>query len=179
MCSVTSIRSAADVIGPGRTATLPTASRGSQCSAKIRDTPLTAPAAIASIAPPGINSSAGWKISRTPTGSSGTEASASAAPSRIAVCASWPQACATLGTAEAYGIPVRSDIGSASMSARNAMRGPCSGPKSQIKPVPPGSTFGLSPASARCDATNCVVANSCRPSSGWAWMCRRQATTSS
>ncbi len=28
-------------------------------------------------------------------------------------------------------------------------------------------------------ATNCVVANSCRPSSGWAWMCLRQATRSS
>ena len=77
-CSVISIVSAADVIGPGRTATRPTASRGSQCSAKIRDTPLIAPAAMASIAPPGISSSAAWKISRTPTGSSGTDASASA-----------------------------------------------------------------------------------------------------
>ena len=89
------------MIGPARTATLPTASRGSQCSAKMRDTPVSAPAAMASIAPPGISSSAAWKISRTPTGSSGTDASASAAPSRIAVCASWPQACATLGTTEA------------------------------------------------------------------------------
>ena len=154
------------MIGPGLTATLPTSSRGSQCSAKIRDTPASAPAAIASIAPPGISSSAAWKISRTPTGSSGTDASASAVPSSIAVCASWPQACATLGIVEAYGAPVRSAIGSASISARNAIRGPCSGPKSQVSPVPPGSTFGFSPASANRSATNCVVANSWRPSSG-------------
>ena len=58
---------------------------------------VSAPAAIASIAPPGISSSAAWKISRTPTGSSGTEASASAVPSRIAVCASCPHACVTFG----------------------------------------------------------------------------------
>ena len=101
LCSVSSMWSAAEVIGPARTATRPTASRGSQCSAKMRDTPVSAPAAIASTAPPGISSSAAWKISRTPTGSSGTEASASAAPSSTAVCASWPQACATLGTTEA------------------------------------------------------------------------------
>ena len=49
---------AAEVIGPCRTAILPTSSRGSQCRAKIRDTPAKTPAAMASIAPPGINSSA-------------------------------------------------------------------------------------------------------------------------
>jgi hypothetical protein len=91
-CRVISSESAAEVIGPAVIATRPTAKRGSQCSAKIRDTPFNAPAAIASSAPPGISSSAGWKISRTPAGSSGAEASAVAAPSSIAVCASWPQA---------------------------------------------------------------------------------------
>ena len=89
------------MIGPALTATRPTARCGSQCSAKIRDTPVNAPAAIASIAPPGINSSAAWKISRTPTGSSGAEASAIAAPSNTAVCASCPQAWATPGTSDA------------------------------------------------------------------------------
>ena len=84
-CRVISIQSAADVMGPAVIATRPTASRGSQCSAKIRDTPVSTPAAMASIAPPGICSSAAWKISRTATGSSGTDASASAVPSRIAV----------------------------------------------------------------------------------------------
>ena len=122
--------------------------------------------AIVSIAPPGISSSAGWKISRSPRGSSGAPASARAVPSRIAVCASWPQACAALGIVEAYGAPVRSAIGNASMSARNATRGSWSGPKSQVSPVPPGSTLGLSPASTNRSATNCVVAYSWRPSSG-------------
>ena len=121
--SVISMRSAADVMGPGLIATLPTSSRGSQCSAKIRDTPVIAPAAMASMAPPGINSSAAWKINRTPTGSSGTDANASAVPSRIAVCASCPQAWATFGIVDAYGAPVRSAMGSASMSARSAILG--------------------------------------------------------
>jgi hypothetical protein len=118
------------------------------------------------MAPPGISSSAGWKISRSAIGSSGTPANANAVPSRIAVCASWPQACAALGIVDSYGAPVRSAIGNASMSARNAIRGSCSGPKSQVSPVPPGSTFGLSPASTNRSATNCVVAYSWRPNSG-------------
>ena len=72
----------------------------------------------------------------------------------------------TPGTTEAYGAPVRSAIGSASISARNAIRGGESGPQSQVRPVPLGSTLGLSPASTNRSATNWVVANSCRPSSG-------------
>ena len=95
------------------------------------------------------------------------------------MCASWPQAWATFGTVDAYGAPVRSAIGSASMSARNAIRGAYSGPMSQVSPVPPGSTFGFSPASTSRSATNWVVANSCRPSSGWRWMWRRHSTRSS
>ncbi len=102
-CRMISIESAAEVIGPGRPRPCRPPSRGSQCRAKIRDTPVSTPAAIASIAPPGISSSAGWKISRTATGSSGTDANASAAPSSIAVWPSWPHACATLGTVDAYG----------------------------------------------------------------------------
>ena len=126
-------------------ATRPTASRGSQCSAKIRDTPVSTPAAIASIAPPGISSSAAWKISRTPTGSSGTDASASAAPSRIAVCASWPQACATLGIVDVYGAPVRSAIGSASMSARSAIRRPVLGAEVADQPGAAGQHLRVEP----------------------------------
>ncbi|SKV74282.1 Uncharacterised protein [Mycobacteroides abscessus subsp. massiliense] len=63
---------------------------------------------------------------------------------------------------------MRSCIGRASISARNATRGPSSGPKSQVIPVPPGSTFGLSPASASRAATYSVVACSWRASSGCA-----------
>ena len=85
---------------PGRSA-----SRGSQCSAKIRSTSLSTPPSMASSAPPGTDSSAGWKISRTRPGSRSwrRSASASAAPSTIAVCASWPQAWQTPGTVDAYG----------------------------------------------------------------------------
>ena len=43
----------------------PDGSRGSQCRAKIRLTSASTPASIASSAPPGITSSAAWKISRT------------------------------------------------------------------------------------------------------------------
>ena len=108
------------MIGPTRVPILPTSSRGSQCSAKIRSTPSIAPSATTSIAPPGCTSSAGWKISRTRPGSPGADASASPAPSSIAVCASCPQACMTPWTVEAKGRPVSSVSGSASMSARNA-----------------------------------------------------------
>ena len=62
-----------------------------------RDT-VEAPASIAISAPPGMTSSAGWKISRTRPGSaSATSASARPAPSRAVACTSWPQACATPG----------------------------------------------------------------------------------
>ncbi|SKV74270.1 Uncharacterised protein [Mycobacteroides abscessus subsp. massiliense] len=97
---MTSTVSAAEVMAPARIATLPTSRRGSQCSAKILVTPAIAPVATTSMAPPGMTSSAGWKMSRTPEGSEGAEFRAMAAPSRMAVCASCPQACATLGTVE-------------------------------------------------------------------------------
>ena len=77
--------SAAEVIAPRRIPTWPASSRGSQCRAKILDTPSSAPAAMTSSAPPGMTSSAGWNISRTPTGSSGSVARASPAPSKMVV----------------------------------------------------------------------------------------------
>ncbi|SIM31221.1 Uncharacterised protein [Mycobacteroides abscessus subsp. abscessus] len=178
-CRVISTVSAADVIAPARIATLPTSRRGSQCKAKILVTPAIAPVATTSMAPPGMTSSAGWKIRRTPDGSDGAELSAMAAPSKIAVCASCPQACATFGTVDEYAAPVRSCIGRASMSARSATRGPSSGPKSQVTPVPPGKTFGLRPASANRAATYSVVACSWRANSGCSWMCRRHRTSAS
>ena len=61
-----STTSHAEVIGPTRVPSLPTSSRGSQCSAKIRSTPSMAPSATMSIAPPGCTSSAGWKIEPDP-----------------------------------------------------------------------------------------------------------------
>ena len=140
-----STTSQAEVIGPVRVPSLPTSSRGSQCRAKIRSTPSTAPSATMSIAPPGCTSSAGWKISRTRPGSAGALASARPAPSTIAVWASCPQACMTFGTVEANGSPVASCSGRASMSARSAtQRRPW--PTSQTRPVPSGSVRGSRPA---------------------------------
>ena len=63
--SSTSTLSQAAVIGPVRRPTRPVSSFGSQCSAKIRSTSLSTPPSIASSAPPGTASSAGWKITRT------------------------------------------------------------------------------------------------------------------
>jgi hypothetical protein len=129
------------------------------------------------MAPPGINSSAAWKISRTPTGSSGAAASADAAPSSIAVCASCPQACATFGTVEAYGAPVghrqRVHIG-AQRDARRMLGTEVAG-----QPGAAGQHLRVQPASTSRSATNWVVANSWRPNSGWRWMCRRHSTRSS
>ncbi len=63
--SDTSTWSHAAVIAPTRTPTWPVGIRGSQCRAKISLTPSRTPAATARDAPPGTDSSAGWKISRT------------------------------------------------------------------------------------------------------------------
>ena len=129
-----------------------------------------------SIAPPGCISSAGWKISRTRPGRSGAAASASPAPSSIAVCASCPQACMTPSTVDANGRPVSSCSGSASRSARRAtQRSPK--PTSQTSPAPPGRVRGSSPAAISAAATSAVVRRSARPSSGTACSDRRQPTS--
>ena len=172
-----STTSHAEVIGPTRVPSFPTSSRGSQCSAKIRSTPSMAPSATMSIAPPGCTSSAGWKTSRTRPGSVGALASASPAPSSIAVCASWPQACITFGVAEANGSPVDSCSGRASMSARRATQR-LPRPTSHTRPVPPGRVRGSRPAAVSRRPIRAVVRCSARPSSGAACSARRQETTS-
>src|ERR1700685_3883516 len=49
--------------------------------------------------------------------------SSRAAPASMAVCRSWPQACIAPGIREAYGRPVSSVTGSASMSPRSSNGG--------------------------------------------------------
>ena len=49
---------------------------------------------------------------------------------------------------------------------------------SQISPAPPGRIRGLRPAALSCRATSSVVCRSAKPSSGSAWISRRQRTTS-
>ena len=62
---------------------------------------------MAASAPPGSDSSAGWKTSRTRPGRSPASASARAVPSRMAVWASWPHAWQT----PAHRRPVRHVLG--------------------------------------------------------------------
>src|SRR6478752_4857390 len=57
--------SEAEVIAPIRVPILPTSIRGSQCSARMRGTPSRTPCSMHEVAPPGIVSSAGWKMIRT------------------------------------------------------------------------------------------------------------------
>ncbi len=130
-------------------------------------------------APPGITSSAGWKMSRTPPGSSPcscTSASASAAPTRAVVCTSWPQAWATPAVRLAQGSSVTSWTGSASMSARSATIRSLS-PRSATKPVS-GSRRTRQPACSTLAAASAVVRVSAQESSGCWWMSRRSSTSS-
>ena len=102
-------------------------------------------------------------------------ASASPAPSTIAVCTSCPQACRRPRTVDANGRSVASCSGSASMSARSAtQRSPR--PTSQTRPVPPGRVRGSRPAARQQRARRTRwCACSARPSSGSACSARRQA----
>ena len=74
---------------------------------------------------PAKPSSPGWNMKITVPGSSACRALSSfAAPASMAVCRSWPQACIVPGMADAYGSPVSSVTGSASMSPRSSTTGP-------------------------------------------------------
>ena len=76
---------------------------------------------------PGNNasSSEGWNTSLTvPCNSSLIDCNTAAAPSKIDICPSCPQACITPSFCDAKGNPVSSWIGNASISARNAITGP-------------------------------------------------------
>ena len=74
---------------------------------------------------PAKPSSPGWNMKITVPGTSSCRAQSSlAAPASMAVCRSWPQACIAPGIADAYGSPVSSVTGSASMSPRSSTTGP-------------------------------------------------------
>ena len=158
----TVILSQAAVIAPTRVPTLPTSSRGSQCSAKTRSTDAMPPAASTSSAPHGT-SSAGWKISLTRPGSAPAadiRARTSPVPSSTVVCTSCPQAWQALATVDRYGTFFSSLIGSASMSARRPTTGSVPAPMSTSRPVPLGSTTGRRPAASSLSLIRRVVRNS-------------------
>ncbi len=77
------------------------------------------------VAAPVTSSSAGWNTATTvPDHAARVAASSAAAPSRQVTWTSWPQAWATPSIRLAYGSPVVSCTGRASMSARNSTVGP-------------------------------------------------------
>jgi len=127
---------------------------------------------------PAWPSSPGWNMKITVPGTSACRALSSfAAPASMAVCRSWPQACIAPGMAEAYGSPVSSVTGSASMSPRSSTTGPGAPPRStavtELTAFPVLTSSG-SPASAS-STLRCVFGRS-RPISGSRWIaCRRSA----
>ena len=90
--SVMSIRSQAAVMAPVRRPTVPAGTEGSQCSANAREAPSSTPEATTSVAPPGMVSSAGWKITARCRAARRAVASAMATPRTTVVCTSCPQA---------------------------------------------------------------------------------------
>jgi hypothetical protein len=101
-----------------------------------------------------------------------------AAPSSIAVCPSWPQACIAPGFSEAKSTPLSSVMGSASMSARSATVGPGRPVDSRATTLFSVGRSISSPSnvSSVC-ATNAAVSRSSKLGSGWRCRCRRQSMT--
>ena len=107
---------------PARKPTVPVGSSGSTCSPITAATSNSAKGSSFSTseAPPGLTSSPGWNNPSTvPSKRSLRSRSNNSAPSRAAACMSCPQACITPSLTDANGSPVRSETGSASMSARS------------------------------------------------------------
>ena len=182
-CIDTLIRSAPAVIGPERNPSRPTSILGSQCNAKTRCRPSISPSASTSRDPPGVSSSAGWKISRTERCRRSWRRSSErtrAVPSSAAVCASWPQAWQIPARCDRYGTSLTSCSGSASMSARKPRAGcsPVVPSTSQMTPVPLDSTRGSRPAALSRSPIAAVVTCSSWPSSGWRWRRRRNSMSS-
>ncbi|CDN41596.1 hypothetical protein BN871_AI_01070 [Paenibacillus sp. P22] len=161
--------------------TVPTGRSGLLCSPTTADTLLSAPLAMTLPAPVAF-SSAGWNSRRTVPGSSASRSlSRSAAPIAAAVWKSWPQACILPGCSEAYGNPVSSWIGSASISARTATTGPSRRPPiSAMRPVRSGYSSAIRmPAACSHPRMRRVVSTSSCDSSGCRWSSLRIATSSS
>jgi hypothetical protein len=117
-------------------------------------------------------SSAGWKTPiNVPAQLPRSRSSAVMAPTSEAVCTSCPQACMTPGVVLAYGSPVSSSSGSASMSARIATTGPGPLRSTATSPVPPHGRTSA-PVPARAAATASCVRCSSPDSSGCWWRSR-------
>jgi hypothetical protein len=146
---------------------------------KMADTPSSAPLASIAAAPAPVSSAGCSTTSTSP--SAGRSASRCAAPTAHDACTSCPQACITPGVVDAYGSPVASWMGRASMSPRTATSG-ARGSRPRMRatsPVPAtrSSDAGRSTASARSSAS--AVRDSANASSGCRCRSRRSATSAS
>ena len=163
---ITSVTESVEALSvPARVSTVPTGRYGCTCRPYTRSTPAIAPAATIGSAPPSV-SSAGWNSRRTVPGRrSRMDASARAAPSSMAVCASCPQACIMPSCAERKGQPSGSSSGRASMSARRATVSPGSlpwmVPITQVRCV----VYGM-PSASSVSMIRRWVLTSAKPGSG-------------
>src|SRR3984957_12181155 len=176
--------SAAARAGPGRTPNTPASVRCEKtCSAEAAAGRFPAasstPSSIMSRAPP-RPSSPGWNMKITLPGRSRWRAeSTRAAPTSIAVCRSWPQACIAPSIRDANGRPVASVTGSASLSARSSTTGPGRPPRStavtELSCLPRLISSGSPSRAARILA--CVF-GSWTPISGSRWIACRNCAIS-
>ena len=138
---------------------------------------------MTSSAPPGMTSSAGWKISRTAARAAGVLRAARRAPGRRRA----GRRCARRGRRRGRrrrsverarrGRSASRDRQRVEVGAqRDAVRRSAA-PMSATSPVP-GSSRTSSPARSSRSATSAVVRTSARASSGWACRSRRSATSS-
>ncbi|MNQ14469.1 hypothetical protein D3C85_274200 [compost metagenome] len=125
----------AAIAGPVTQPTCPAPTPGQLCRPKTAShgKRVNRPSSIIFFAP-APSSSAGWKIRCSVPRKLPASARKRAAASRIAVWPSWPQACITPAFSLAYGRPVASWIGSASMSARMPRLRP--GPRRSVPTTP-------------------------------------------
>ena len=126
----------------------------------------------------------------SPRSSARRAQSSLAAPASIAVCRSWPQACITPANREAYGSPVASVTGSASISPRSSTDGLAMSPLSATPPSLPASPRSTavtevsfrpvvtsSGRPSRAASTFSCVSGRSSPISGSRWMaCRNSAS---
>ena len=120
-------------------------------------------------------------MNTTLPGSSAWRADSSrAAPTSIAVCRSWPHACMAPSIFEAYGTPVSSVTGRASMSPRSSTVGPGRAPRStavtELSCCPSVTRSKGSPS--RAASTFSWVRGRSVPISGSAWIARRSSVIS-
>ncbi len=163
---------------PSTTPTAPTGSAGVTCSAthtaglgKRANSP-----SLSNASAPRPRSSAGWPIiTSVPRQRSLMPASTRAVPTKIDMWASWPQACITptsrpsssfARAALAYGRPVASVTGSASMSVRTRSVGPAPLRRTPTTPHPPTRSVTSNPALRSSAAIRADVRCSWSESSG-------------